>query len=381
MMKPSACCSLGTTSLHAACKQLHIDDDALVEMSRPSGILNNGNNCYANTTLQCLASCAPFVDAVRSCASRDIQLTLVIELDRILRGVRDAHARGSPMDPRVFMNAVEAQQGPRAIMDVHEQNDMHEFLLLLLDLVSGVARDHPQRRVVAHHEQASSLIDDAIEKRWRKLTRTEPSPILDAVRGMQVSQIVCGSCGHKSNTFQTCLDISLDIDIDRASGDDDQLGSIDDMLDVYTDPESVIWNCDRCKASGTASKTVRFARLPPVMMIFIKRFDATQRKIDSMVSVPLVIDMGQHTIKGTQDRGAEYTLQAIGCHSGGYNGGHYHALCNVCPDDGQWDGYGEDQAVGNPCKNVYDMNDSCVRRLQRRVDSREFYGLFYVRSN
>ena len=50
------------------------------------------------------------------------------------------------------------------------------------------------------------------------------------------------------------------------------------------------WDCPRCKTKRRATKTLSLARLPPILLIHLKRFEANGRfsdKIDTFVEFPV----------------------------------------------------------------------------------------------
>lgn len=92
------------------------------------------------------------------------------------------------------------------------------------------------------------------------------------------------------------------------------------------------WKCPRCKQYRNATKKIDIWRLPPLLIIHLKRFKYNglwRDKITSNVDYPienLNLDkyvMGKNSIKTNNN----YKLYAISNHSGTLDGGHYTAMC------------------------------------------------------
>lgn len=138
--------------------------------------------------------------------------------------------------------------------------------------------------------------------------------------------------------------------------------------------EKDMWYCNRCKEHVRAYKKMDVWRLPPCLIIHLKRFQyergffqsVLRGKINEMVDFPTRgLDMSPYLPEGAEvpADGAIYDLYAVSEHSGGMGGGHYTAT-TFNQRTGQW----------------MDCNDSSVRASdERSAVSTSAYVLFYRR--
>uniref|UniRef100_F1KVS2 Ubiquitin carboxyl-terminal hydrolase n=1 Tax=Ascaris suum TaxID=6253 RepID=F1KVS2_ASCSU len=125
-----------------------------------------------------------------------------------------------------------------------------------------------------------------------------------------------------------------------------------------------LWYCSRCKEHQHATKKLDLWKLPPVLIIHLKRFHFTRwsrEKIDIPVEFPLTgLDLTSRVVDEKFGK-AVYDLIAVSNHAGGLGGGHYWA----------WARNGDDW---------YDFNDASVSAMPQPNDpivSKEAYVLFY----
>ncbi|KAG9393225.1 Ubiquitin carboxyl-terminal hydrolase [Carpediemonas membranifera] len=105
-----------------------------------------------------------------------------------------------------------------------------------------------------------------------------------------------------------------------------------DMLDGVN-----MWRCPSCKEPRKASKQLTVARTPPVLIIHLRRFDATSgygSKVDTLVDFPEHLDLADVMPQLPVDSPSRYTLNAVSHHSGSLSFGHYTASGRGA--DGKW---------------------------------------------
>lgn len=103
------------------------------------GLVNDGNTCYLNSALQCLAYCPPFYHYVmershkRQCTKTGFcSLCCVCTLVEKLHGVEPSR---QPVLPSVLLNNLRAVAPS---MRRHRQEDAHEWLRFLINSLQGV---------------------------------------------------------------------------------------------------------------------------------------------------------------------------------------------------------------------------------------------------
>jgi len=131
--------------------------------------------------------------------------------------------------------------------------------------------------------------------------------------------------------------------------------------------ETEMWYCSQCKEHRQAWKQFYLWRLPPVLVIHMKRFGSVsfgcREKLENFVECPVRgLDLTQVALDDSQPR-AIYDLYAISNHYGGLGGGHYTAFA-FNKNAGKW----------------FEFDDSSVKESdESSIVTCANYVLFYMR--
>ena len=81
-------------------------------------------------------------------------------------------------------------------------------------------------------------------------------------------------------------------------------------------------------------KSIAFWKLPKILIIFLKRYNNSNMKLNSNIDFPLTdLDMSKYVL-GYNKSKYIYDLYAVSNHVGGSFGGHYYAYCKN--NDNNW---------------------------------------------
>jgi len=249
----------------------------------------------------------------------------------------------------------------------NDQQDSQEFLGFLLDAIHEDV--NMARSVVRGSSSAPDEDDEDPVRAWARYTERNWSIIVDMFQGQLRSIVQCLTCGKASVTFNAFMYLSLPIPSKNNSGVKDGPVYIEDCLDKFVEIEILDgddkWNCPRCKCARKSSKTLTIAKLPPFLLIHLKRFyhqGPFRNKVETHVEFPLSnLNMASYYNDGTGS--GKYDLYAISNHYGGLNGGHYTAQ------------------VKNPYKQAWlNFDDSRISGSDN-VTSKAAYIMFYVQQN
>jgi ubiquitin carboxyl-terminal hydrolase 4/11/15 len=143
---------------------------------------------------------------------------------------------------------------------------------------------------------------------------------------------------------------------------------LNECFDVYVEEETLsednMWYCSGCKDFVCGTKKFDLWKLPPVLIIHLKRFQFSRMyrdKIDTFVDFPLEgLDLSDYVIN--PDNGScVYDCYAVSNHMGGLGGGHYTAYAKS-QFDGEW----------------YELDDSRTSKASAdQIKSSAAYVLFY----
>lgn len=130
------------------------------------------------------------------------------------------------------------------------QEDSHEFLRCLLEGIHKCQLRH-------------AGVEESAKRR-----RAETTPVHALFGGYLRSQIRCAACGYNSNTYDSFLDLSVEL----SKG----VRSVDDALRRFATPEVLdadnLYKCDKCGKKSRARKQLTMRYPPNVLTIQLKRF-------------------------------------------------------------------------------------------------------------
>lgn len=379
-------------------------------ISAPVGLYNLGNTCFMNGILQCLIHCPPlqkhFLQDIRhdhrSCclfrnnpkmndalsSSTKIPGCLACELDLLflqyfgstigldvveqLNGSSVAEEdKGMPLIPSTLLT--EAWKQPEMDhLKGYEQRDAHEFLQAFLDIVAKNSKSY--EKTLRDNLAAKKLgVDDS-------KASASVDIVKDLFEGTLRSVSICEDCGCKRSLQEPFLNVSLPLSEDSVLKFTSRKMNIQHCLKHFTAPERLgdQIECPSCHRKTPTKKQQTFSRLPKVLCLHLKRFDAAKnKKINDFVSFPAFgLDMGAllpHWREVILDDGDEeldeaaypevlYDLYGTVNHVGTLNQGHY--VSNVKVGD-QW----------------YHCNDAHISTSEESevLKSEGAYMMFYLR--
>ncbi|KAF9570041.1 hypothetical protein EC968_002303 [Mortierella alpina] len=300
------------------------------------GLNNLGNTCFLNSVLQCLTYTAPLANLLLSnrhsstCKSGTFCMMCLME-KHVSRCF--THSMNDAITPKAIVGRL---RNIGKQFRIGRQEDSHEFARHLIDAL--------QKSCLAGYD---SKLDNRIK---------ETTAVHQIFGGYFQSQVKCLRCGHESNTFETYLDVSLDIrgaeSVQRAFRD-------------YTKPETLSkdnqYKCDKCKVLVDARKQMTIYEAPKVLSVHLKRFTFTGQKINRHVKFDTKLELNSVMSSNRKHPDLTYSLYAVLVHAGGScHSGHYY--CYVKSSNGIW----------------YSMNDSHVSVVSlQTVLSQNAYMLFY----
>ncbi|CAK0902495.1 unnamed protein product, partial [Prorocentrum cordatum] len=317
------------------------------------GLSNLGNTCFMNAGLQCLSHLEPlslyflsgkYAEAVRR--GRGPAGAAHGELARSFAKLQEElWQRSSGAYPPRPLHTTLSRFAPHLFEDMRQQ-DVQEFLAFLLDglhedlnlvrtpprAASSRARPRSGSRGPAEGGGAAGAASKGREARaadlaWTRHLRRHRSFLVDLFQGQLRSRLACCRCKKESDSFEPCLMISVPL----AEG----MRSLEDALSLYVAEETLSgqeqWRCPRCQRRVNARKKIDIWKLPPVLILHLKRFafDPARkglRKIEVELKSPLTVDLSRFA-RDPEGRSHLYSIVGVANHSGNCGSGHYTATC------------------------------------------------------
>ncbi|KAJ7625489.1 ubiquitin carboxyl-terminal hydrolase 4 [Roridomyces roridus] len=361
-----------------------------------SGLKNLGNTCYMNAPIQCLSATFPFAQFFANGRWKSAVNTLnPMGSKGYLSGAfaKLVHTMWSGDLP--YIVPIEFRKAVCHLNSQYNgsnQHDSQEFLSFLLDgihedlnrlLVQPTFTRTPEQE--AELERLGPQI--ASEQEWRLWKTRNDSVIVDFFQGQFRNRLQCLTCNTTSTTYNVFSILQLPIPHGKSSKVPLQ-SCIDAFFNTEILEKEDAWDCPKCKTKRRAAKQLSLARLPPILVIHLKRFEANGRfsdKIDTFVDYPLKsLDLtnfmppplppgaDKSQLNGgvpmspddprAQMPPYKYNLYGVTNHSGNLTSGHYTAF--IADRDG-W----------KSC------DDSSIRPVdEKQVVNQRAYVLFYKRT-
>jgi len=357
------------------------------------GLRNMGNTCFMNAGLQCIAHIEPLAQYF---LQRSFEKDSSLQLEQgksSSTGVTNSGSKGELTNSFTALlqelwhgNAKKSGQQSKNILpkrfhntfkklrpflfEDEEQQDVQEFIGFCLEglnedlnRVAQVPSNPTDVQMQEDERLGNEQGDDfAAALSWYRHLEREKSFLIDLLQGQQRSSVTCQQCGYMSRKFEPFMHISIPVE--------KTMSCITDGISKYLEEEDLSgdeqWYCEKCKTKVDAKKKIELWFLPPVLILHLKRFDASLTKIDKRLHMNVNgFDLSTCCSKPQKD-GAVYDVSCVANHQGAYGSGHYTATCRVgSPSSGTWHRYDDED--------VSELKDS------RGVATKQAYVVFLVR--
>lgn len=335
---------------------------AYTQNSQITGFLNLGNTCYINSSLQCLIHTQPLREYFLSEAHlEDLNPASSLGTGGLFAWTlgKLIESYGGSSSALISKQLVELLWANGPFAPGH-QSDVHEFLLFFLDKVHEDL-NRSRKPLRKPRIKSRSANETKAARQWREHLMTNSSVVVDLMQGQVRSIVHCLNCNLKKIRFEQFLVLSLTIAGHK---------TLEKCLAEFMQPEllnsSNKWGCTRCNEKVHAQKSYNLWKLPPILIIHLKRFFYTKKgsgKICDFVKYPVEGLTLTHFLSKQHSEPAVYDLFSVIEHKGSsLNSGHYVSMARNSMT-GTW--------------NKFDDSSVTPLKESQSVVSRDSYVLFY----
>lgn len=326
-----------------------------------TGLKNLGNTCYMNATIQCLRATVPFArfftdgrwkSAVNMRNRLGTEGRLAHAFASILYEM--SHSELPHVNPLNFRRSI-CYHAPQ--FGGSDQHDSQEFLTFLLDglhedinrILIKPANNHSTPEREAELEKLPQQV--ASEQEWTIYKMRNDSLIVDYFQGQFRNRMECLTCHHTSTTYNSFMYLSLPIPVSKSGARVSLSSCLDSFVREEVLEKADAWHCPKCKQLRKATKKLTLSRLPPILLIHLKRFSVKgpfTDKIETVVEFPIKgLDLTNYmpaplppgmvgSVNSAAPRSADdpqvqlppykYDLYGVTNHFGSLSNGHYTAF-------------------------------------------------------
>jgi len=340
-----------------------MDNKIIYENNGLTGLANLGNTCFVNSCIQVLVHIEQLNkvfddDTLNTRLNKTSDSLILMEYNHLRKLMWSKNCIISPSGWIKTVHNVARHKGHMLFSD-YSQNDIHEFLLFLMDCFHNSLKREVQMNIKGEIQNDQDKYATSCFTMVKNMYEKEYSEIFKLFYGV-----------HVVNTFSVATKERLNfvpepyfiVDLPMSTKKEP---SIYDCFDTYFEGEILegdnAWFNEKTNKKEDVTRSITFWSLPDVLVVSFKRFTTSLRKDQRLVDFPLEnLDLRKYT-DGYDKESYIYDLCGVCNHSGNVMGGHYTAY------------------VKNVDKSWYCFNDTQVNIIAdtSKIVSTYAYCLFY----
>lgn len=318
-----------------------------------AGLQNLGNTCFMNSALQCVNHVKSFFDYF---LSKEFQSVLDNETT-----TKENHLTLMRLYSQLIQSFCSSDDGPLIPIEFHKQleslapqffnqyqHDSLEFLNILLDIL---------------HEHLMQIL------------KTTETIVSQTFYGQMRTVVICKNCTREVQADESFSFLPLPIPADdrNAKSSQNRAYKLHRCFRTFLEEENIgnngQWFCEHCNQLTHARKKLFLRRLPPVLILQLKRFNydlQSYTKKHNLIEYDLDnLDINEYVVASDRDTSIRYSLIAVSNHWGSsLLSGHYvtYAKLPGCED---WYEYNDDR-VNKIDKEKHNNNcNACILVYQQ----------------
>lgn len=348
-----------------------------------SGLRNNGNECFINSALQCLAISPLIKDFLANYSREDEKLIEVIckfklgkfkadeiniECERILKehsDILDANEkhilskiaknssdifiyiafkqmiinmntnRGTVLNNSRFLSIIKEIADDSGFHNLFSgsQEDPHELLVYLFDKLHSAKSTKVNIDIPGNINDMNEILQ-AYVKHFKARYENDYSYFVKNFYYYIVNCVECNKCKNKS--LEMCPNDIMTVSVpnELAGGG---ITIYDCLNDLFKIENFEGYKCEKCGNKDENRIEKKILTKAKTLIIKIKRYELVGkmlRKISKMINYPLSLDIKNYYCGEGID--TKYELYGVINHIGNLNGGHYYSFIRNTEEDGKF---------------------------------------------
>lgn len=343
------------------------DNYNLLQGKGLTGLVNLGNTCFMNSAIQCVSNVHELTHYIlsdkylKSTNRKSNRLELLKNWRNLINGMWESNCIVSPLTFHKNIRKIAMTEGLLNFTGFN-QNDTQEFLMLLIDSLHDALSREVDITISGKVKNDTDKMALEAMKTWKLHFNDSYSEIVALFYGQYVSTISSLEGEVLSRNYDPFCYLTVPI----PQLDDSQNVSLLDCFNLFTQNETMDddnkYQHPKTKEYINVKRQFLFWSLPRVLIVCLKRFNNSRRKITAHIDIPIEnLDLSSF-LRGYNTE-ANYNLIGISNHSGGVGGGHYYSYCKG--ENGNW----------------YEFNDTNVNKINKEnIITPNAYVLFYKKN-
>jgi ubiquitin C-terminal hydrolase len=300
--------------------EIQVKNNGFHQINQLYGFINNGNNCYLNSSLQLLTRVKELRENIFNIKSENICIDTItkgkicVEFQNIIQDIINGRRNIDPGKLKKVMGEIDERYKD------NNQEDANEFISNFLDgLLDEIGDKNNLPKPLDIKNESDRAAYDKFYKRFYRIKGN--SFLLDLFYSIIKTQKICKSCSKVNSIKFNAFNI-IELPIKNLAKRRNDIKLEDIMENYLKKNENINGECKFCGENNIYEK-INLYTLPKYLILYFGR-TIDDNYINNQIIYPY-----KYTFESFIDNDTDYNLECVIEHSGGAHYGHYTSLCPI----------------------------------------------------